>query len=617
MPRHLLGRHPHPSRDPPNWTPECSRLFGSYRIFGGGLSVQDCEYHDFRVLEPSTSDASRPSLRTLGTEILADKAGRWRSGCNTPGELHRSHGQTDWIRFTLIRHGALLEGLGIYEAVLLSLFHYRRDTVIFRAFAERWSYISNTLFLEDRELTPTLWEIRELSGLPIYGLPYEELCPADLHSASPSSGHPGYSASLKEVFRIYEKLLGKRVDVSFDQWIGYFLDRTQVICPSYGDVDDPLGTQTPRIRSTDLKLLPSSVTSRDIDEEVRLTAFLSWWLCYFVVPCQPVDKIRPETFLIANTLACGKRVSLAIPALANIYSAMRVLVSSRDPSSCRAVVPFHFLGGWLHVYWSGLYLPSMSQQLRDVLPLLAGIANATVPPMNPTKARHFFFHSRERISPHRVRPFSRALSGRYDTWITDDITDPSKRILELEYLISLRPGWLPLRRGDRMILEFYQPHRCAHQFGYDQVIPVTRFRFDGLFADLECLAACWSAILRRCTGSRFFVPSAFRVAKFARAYHYWYHGTISVFQAIVPNDLQAKTCLSRQDSEKVEEALRRRKRDRSASSSTDASPARWLLDFSGLDSPISYAYSPGPSPHTGLFLSSFLFFCVVYSVCIF
>ena len=254
----------------------------------------------------------------------------------------------------------------------------------------------------------------------------------------------------------------------------------------------------------------------------------------------------------------------------------------------------------------------MSQQLRDVLPLLAGIAGATASPTDPIRARHLFFHSRERMSPHRVRPFSRALSGRYDTWITDDITDLSERFLELEYLISLRPGWLPLRRGDRMILEFYQPHRCAHQFGYDQVIPVTRFRSDCLFADLECLAACWSTILRHGTGSRFFIPSALRVAKFARAYLYWYRGMISVYQAIAPKDLQARTCLSLQDSEKVEKALRQRKRDHDMSSSTDSGRARQLLDFSGLDSIISYAHPSGPSsPHTGL--SPFFCFCALFT----
>jgi hypothetical protein len=67
---------------------------------------------------------------------------------------------------------------------------------------------------------------------------------------------------------------------------------------------------------------------------------------------------------MASQIARGERVSLAVPVLANIYRSLRGLTSSRDPSRCRELVPWHFISGWLHMYWSGLYHPSLSSEIK-------------------------------------------------------------------------------------------------------------------------------------------------------------------------------------------------------------------------------------------------------------
>jgi hypothetical protein len=60
----------------------------------------------------------------------------------------------------LMREEILLGRAGIYDSVFLSMFHYHIDTPWLRAFCERWNYSTNTLFIDDRELTPTLLEIQ-------------------------------------------------------------------------------------------------------------------------------------------------------------------------------------------------------------------------------------------------------------------------------------------------------------------------------------------------------------------------------------------------------------------------------------------------------------------------
>jgi len=200
-------------------------------------------------------------------------------------------------------------------------------------------------------------------------------------------------------------------------------------------------------------------------------------------------------------------------------------------------------------------------------------------------ARQLFHHSRERVRQSRVRAFFRSWPRDGDIWAIDDVPSPAGRLSEAEYFISIRPSWLPLRQGDRMILEFDQPQRCAHQFGLDQTIPVTWFDLGRLSADVECQAACWTAIFRLGTQSHFLVPIASRSAQFSAPYFYWYYELISAYQIFSPHDIRLRTCPAWRPSD--------RKRDHGSSTSTDqgSSSSRifpWSQDFQGLDSTIPY-----------------------------
>jgi hypothetical protein len=82
-------------------------------------------------------------------------------------------------------------------------------------------------------------------------------------------------------------------------------------------------------------------------------------------------------------------------------------------------------------------------------------------------------------------------------------SDPSSirdRLTDLEYLISIRQGFLPFRSGDHIFIEPYSPHRCAHQFGLDQDIPAPLLRPEFLAADLEGVGWCYTHLFRLGTG---------------------------------------------------------------------------------------------------------------------
>jgi len=63
-------------------------------------------------------------------------------------------------------HRGLTKCRDLWGRLFLHVSIEMSDTLT-RAFAERWNYPTNTRMTGDREITPTLLEIRELTGLPI------------------------------------------------------------------------------------------------------------------------------------------------------------------------------------------------------------------------------------------------------------------------------------------------------------------------------------------------------------------------------------------------------------------------------------------------------------------
>jgi hypothetical protein len=133
----------------------------------------------------------------------------------------------------------------------------------------------------------------------------------------------------------------------------------------------------------------------------------------------------------------------------------------------------------------------MAVALRDRLPLLSDLAGVQPASLTPEAARYRFFRSRDHLRFSRDRSVARGVARVADRMVIDSrvpSSDPSSiraRPIDLEYLISIRQGFLPLRLGDYMFIEPYSPHRCAHQFGLDQDIPAPLLRPMSLAADLK------------------------------------------------------------------------------------------------------------------------------------
>ena len=520
------------TEDPDDWTPDIRMTVGRVIRYGQGMQHTDCHGVQSLSLHPSSSDQTSHPLHLPGLQMIGTHTVPWAPGHTHLGRLEGELYMVDWIRFVLQREETTLRQVGIYEAVFLSLFEYRLDISFFQSLVDRWSYISNTAILEDRELTISPMEFHRLSGLPVFGDPYDEYLPRgeDLTRDLPGGSHH-YSISLRRVLGIYSTLSSSG-GVTFSVWIRHFTDRVQRPCHQFACPSDPFGTGEAEVSHSGVIPNLRSISLQTLDRETYLTAFLAWWLCYFVVPGQPLGMIRPDTFVMASMLARGQMISLAIPALANVFRCLRILSTSSDPSYCDEVIPFHFLGGWAHLYWPGLYAPAMDHHMRRHLPLLAEIAGAVSSPLPAWLARQYFRSSIRHLRPLEGRVFPSHTPRDSDL----DMIDESPRedcprglvpgSTEAEFFVSIMHGFSPLRLGDRVILEPYMPHRCAHQFGLDQDVPVMIRTADSVVADLDGAVRCWTAFLRLDTRCRFTIPSTSRVGIFSAFYEKWFHAML-------------------------------------------------------------------------------------------
>jgi Plant mobile domain len=485
IPRRPLSHYHSFYEDPSDWTPFVSAIRAT-PVYprGGGLFFRDDQPHDIMPLQPLGVTSTAPLTHLLGKEIIDGEAHRWTTApFITPLECHGY--QLEWTRYVLMREETLLRRAGIYDSVFLSMFHYHIDTPWLRAFCERWNYSTNTLFIDDRELTPTLLEVQQLTGLPIFGHFYDEfmVSPAD------SGDFTRFPPSLQRTYEIYYHLRRGHPGVPFRHWIAYFTDRVHTRPTGLASTRDPFGTGRLEIYHDGPIPSQDTLCSHDVDRETYLTAFISWWICYFLLPSSPAYTIRPSVFVMASLIARGDRISLAVPVLANIYRCLRGLTSSRSPSQCQELIPWHLISGWLHLHWSGSYDPSMAVTLRDRLPLLSDLAGVQPASLTPEAARYRFFRSRDHLRFSRDRSVARGAARAVDRMVIDsrvpssDSSSIRARPIDLEYLISIRQGFLPLRLGSYMFIEPYSPHRCAHQFGLDQDIPAPLLRLISLAAD--------------------------------------------------------------------------------------------------------------------------------------
>ncbi|KAF7127722.1 hypothetical protein RHSIM_Rhsim11G0065400 [Rhododendron simsii] len=175
-------------------------------------------------------------------------------------------------------------------------------------------------------------------------------------------------------------------------------------------------------------------TQKDV---AHLAAFLACWLCKFVLPIGSCELIRPGVFKVAAMMARGTRFCLAVLILASIYRGLNDIAKSSTPGKCDAVFPVHYVYAWLGKYF-GTHFSSGSQPS----------------PQKPKMIRY----GGERVAKQLDKGEALDLFRKCDGLVMDRFAQQeskSKELVddgqlsdwEMEYLISIRFGYLTLRSG--------------------------------------------------------------------------------------------------------------------------------------------------------------------------
>uniref|UniRef100_M1BMX6 Aminotransferase-like plant mobile domain-containing protein n=1 Tax=Solanum tuberosum TaxID=4113 RepID=M1BMX6_SOLTU len=116
------------------------------------------------------------TLSNLGRRMILEEL-CWGDNIVLEGEYHYILGYWEWTEDVLSKNGQSLNNACISDAVFASFFTYDRNYNIIQAFCEAWCPQTNTLLTSIGETSISLWDLHILGGLPISGVPYEEVIP--------------------------------------------------------------------------------------------------------------------------------------------------------------------------------------------------------------------------------------------------------------------------------------------------------------------------------------------------------------------------------------------------------------------------------------------------------
>ncbi|MQL93296.1 hypothetical protein Taro_025938 [Colocasia esculenta] len=366
---------------------------------------------------------------------------------------------------------------------------------LLQALAERFNRRFNTFATAKGETSIDLWAFHRISGLPICGGLYEEVCLDDLHRDS-SKGTGSYHTpySLRYLTKVWRDLAraGKdatssacksSVRVSLNAWVSFFYNGPFCFHNSFAGDTTSWGDyyQLSVEQEKNVRFLPASKNKgwnpRRLPDRTYLAAYLAYWLSTFVVPYGEDGYIRPEVLYPACALADGTRLALAPAALASIFHGLGNLTASPTPRDRAVVLPTHYLSAW-----AGLLLPGFCQQTN--------LENISAPLL------FLFRNCLNHVSYDQLRNARKALSFlpskdqaglnfQHCSWGFRPVAVESPEGMQYflpgqqeahpsfykGWLCSVRPSVLVFRKGTAVILEPYYPNRFSRNFGYDQATP--------------------------------------------------------------------------------------------------------------------------------------------------
>ncbi|XP_059288149.1 uncharacterized protein LOC132041452 [Lycium ferocissimum] len=228
-------------------------------------------------------------------------------------------------------------------------------------------------------------------------------------------------------------------------------------------------------------------------DETNLSAFLTCWLCKFVLPHKKIDYVRASVLKVASLMAHGEKFSLAVPVLASIYRGLREISTSPDLRQGNIIFPIHYVYGWLGEYFKTHHRANHSHRS---IPLCKISGEKMAKYFNFSDARKLFQQDDARHLHHLA-----LLQGR-ELYFTDtgDLSDSWN-----DTIISLRSSYVTLRHDADLIVESYSPYRFSRQFGFCQDIPgdLMERPYDGT---LLTLAQLWNSSIRLGTSSKVIIP---------------------------------------------------------------------------------------------------------------
>ncbi|MQL78644.1 hypothetical protein Taro_011077 [Colocasia esculenta] len=347
-------------------------------------------------------------------------------------------GATEWLMGILYHYHKMLERVSLLEAVVAALHSYPCNTGLLQALAERFNWRFNTFDIAEGETSLDLWALHRISGLPISGQFYEEVCLSDLDRDRASGAGSYYlSHSFRYLARVWHDLAR--------------CGRSDCPSASKGTVRNP----------------------RRLPDCTHLAAYLVYWLCTFALPFGEEGNIRPEAIYPACILASGVQLALAPAALANIFRGLGELTSSPSPRDKSITLATQYLGAW-----AGFLLPELCHTIsleRPSMPLI------------------FMFRNRpEREQQKQLREARRRLSfvpvaGQsgldlaccslgFRPWVEEGQGGRVYRLphhaapvatLRKDWLCCIRPSVLLFCKGSLLFMEPYFPHRFARNLGRD------------------------------------------------------------------------------------------------------------------------------------------------------
>ncbi|KAH7859948.1 hypothetical protein Vadar_007393 [Vaccinium darrowii] len=296
-----------------------------------------------------------------------DEKAVWSNFFKAITEPSYCKGYWEWLEDILGRHEEMLRKKKIYDAIYASLFSYDRLASVMRYFCEFWSLSTNTLHTSAGERSISLWDLRQLGGLSIRGLMYDEVVPSVEEMTGVDKDSMLYlPVNCRYLFFAYHRLLkeSKKGEVRVDAWVNFWFRgeisyrkstkktaRNKTQGPAKNN--NPTGVIGPvQLRTAEQEQVFVVLGVKETQKElVYLAAFLACWLCKFVLPIESCEVIRPGVFKVASMMARGERFSLAIPVLASIYRGLNDIANSSEPWKCDSVFPVHYVYAWLGEYF--------------------------------------------------------------------------------------------------------------------------------------------------------------------------------------------------------------------------------------------------------------------------